>query len=218
VRLLIIIQTSATDDKRVVADYRRSVVRLTRIRVEATRKRMNKCPREIFEVPSRCLSTPPMNTFKPSTSVPSHRVRAWFHSRGQDQNIDERRKEIICAEDEQRFMSFAHRVGLGFTKQDLEQPIGINDSQSKAPSSTRAGSMPPTVTSAIHASPSVQRLRTWYHMSHRHAFTVNGDINPPIELVEDRAFVGFALRLGLNIPDLEDMDLPIALDTIAERT
>jgi hypothetical protein len=194
-----------------IDDYQQELARLTRERTEAVRKLMNKCPREIIDIPTRCLSTPPTTPFKSPTSVPAHRLRAWFHSRGQSQNGNEQQKDAMCLEDEHRFMTFVNCVGLELNEQHLDRQIGIDDSNKSLLPPTRASSLPSFESLLTLAPPLVQQLRTWYHMSHEHSFASNGTMSPPVQLAEERAFVRFAFSLGLDIADLEDMDLPITL-------
>jgi hypothetical protein len=175
---------------------------------------MHQCPRDIFDTPSRCTSAPPSSLVHSQPPVQPRRLRAWFHSRGQNHTGDDESKRIQCAEDENRFRAFATRVNLPHINYDTESPVGIDDGRTQTDSNSpeRARSVPPGEISATHPPPSLHTLRTWYHLGHGHAFAADGHMHPPVKEAEDTAFVRLALKLGLDISDLEDMDLPITLD------
>jgi hypothetical protein len=208
----IVLTCHIVDDVRLRAAHQEKLTRLARDAVETTRKQMNACPRDVFDIPARCMSTPPVSVVHSPAPVLPHRLRAWFHSRGQNHTGDDDSKKIQCAEDEERFWAFITRVDLQFREYDTECPVGIDDGRTQTDLPERARSVLPGEISATRPPPSLHTLRTWYHLGHGHTFAADSHVHPPVKEAEDTAFVRLALKLGLGIDDLEDMDLPITLN------
>jgi hypothetical protein len=154
---------------------------------------------------------PPGDLTSSHISVTIPRLRAWFHLRGQQAN-DGVSDEHLCSKDEERYQAFASRVGLTLSNQDLECPVGIEDMPRITRPFVRERSLPSSAPSELYPPITVQRLRRWYYLCHGPAPSQDGFSDPHATAVTDRAFIRFAFKLGLDIADLEDMDLPVVTD------
>jgi hypothetical protein len=192
-----------------LAEHLEKSARVSGEQVDELRRALTKCPRELINTPLRCASLPPVSAHTLAAGVPQHRLRAWFHLRGQQ--IEGASQEDVCSDDEERYKTFSSRMRLVVSDPD-EHPIGLDDSTGISQSFMRGGSLPPSTSIAQYAGPSLQTLQTWYHLSHGHIISRRGSLDPPVTQDNDNQFIRFTLRLGMDMTDLEDMDLPVVMD------
>jgi hypothetical protein len=196
---------------RIQQEHRKKIARLACNEVADIRNSLAKCPRELVHLPARSISMPPGDLTSSHSSVTIPRLRAWFHLRAQQANggvLDEN----LCSEDEERYQAFASRVGLTLSNQELESPCGMEDMPGIMRSFARVRSLPPSAPSELYPPITVQRLRRWYHLYNGLALSQDSFSDPHAIAVVDRAFIRFAFKLGLDMADLEDMDLPVVAD------
>jgi hypothetical protein len=98
---------------------------------------------------------------------------------------------------------------------DQETAVGIDSGQKVALllAKVRSNSVP---TQGLHPNEplTLRRLRTWYHLAKGHTIGSDGNLDPPVNRFDDQVFIQYVFRLGLGLDELDDMDLPLKVETV----